>query len=117
VDPWGDICSLTINGGNVQGGGDQLGLVDGGTGLAMYPNPNRGDQLWLNIDMIEEGVEMITVDFFDLAGHRAVSRMIPTQGDRLQTVLDLKGELAAGVYIVHIAAGQKVYTERLVITQ
>jgi hypothetical protein len=117
VDPWGDICSLTIVGSNAQGGGEQLGLMAGNAGLAMYPNPNRGDQLWLNIDVIEEGVETITVDFFDLAGHRAVARVIPTQGDRLQTVLDLQGELAAGVYIVHITAGQKVFTERLVITQ
>jgi hypothetical protein len=30
-------------------------------------------------------------------------------------MLDLQGELAAGVYIVHIMAGEKVYTERLVV--
>jgi hypothetical protein len=55
------------------------------------------------------------VDFFDLAGHRAVARVIPAQGDHLRTMLDLQGELAAGVYIIHIVAGDQIYTERLVV--
>jgi len=41
--------------------------------------------------------------------------MIPTQGDRLNTVLDLQGDLATGMYLVNITAGDKRYTERLVI--
>jgi hypothetical protein len=82
----------------------------------MYPNPNRGDQVWLSIDVVDEGVQTISVDFFDLAGHRAVARTIPTQGNNLNSLLELNG-LAAGVYIVHITAGDKVYTERLVVTQ
>jgi hypothetical protein len=117
VDPWGDICLLTISGGNAQGGGEQLGLEGSAANVAMFPNPNRGDQLWLNIDGIAANVTTVSVDFFDLAGHRAVARVIPTQGDQLQTVVDLNGSLAAGVYIVHIVAGEKVFTERLVITQ
>jgi len=120
VDPWGDICSLTIAGSNAQGGGEQLVLEGNSADLAMYPNPNRGDQLWLSLDGIEEGVTQVSVDIYDMAGHRAVARMIPTQGTYLNTVMDLSGtdaggSLAAGVYVVHIMAGDARYTERLVI--
>jgi hypothetical protein len=33
----------------------------------------------------------------------------------VNTVLDLNGDLSAGMYIVHVLAGDAVYTERLVI--
>jgi subtilisin-like proprotein convertase family protein len=120
VDPWGDLCLLTISGSNAQGGGEQLVLEGNSANLAMYPNPNRGDQLWLSLDGIEEGVTQVSVDIYDMAGHRAVARMIPTQGTYLNTVMDLSGtdaggSLAAGVYVVHIMAGEARYTERLVI--
>jgi hypothetical protein len=116
VDEWGTICNLTIAGSQAQGGGQNLALDSDNTSLSLYPNPNRGDQVWLSIDMVDEGVQTISVDFFDLAGHRAVARTIPTQGTNLNSLLELNG-LAAGVYIVHITAGEKVYTERLVVTQ
>jgi hypothetical protein len=112
---WGDICTLTINGSNAQGGGAQLALDGNTTNVAMFPNPNQGDHLWLNIDGIDANVTTVSVDFFDLAGHRAVARVIPAQGDHLRTMLDLQGELAAGVYIIHIVAGDQIYTERLVV--
>jgi hypothetical protein len=115
VDPWGPLCNLTIQGSQAQGGGQNLAL-DGDINLSLFPNPNRGDQVWLNIDTIDEDVETISVDFYDLGGHRAVARIIPTQGASLSTQLELNG-LAAGVYIVHITAGDKLYTERLVVTQ
>jgi hypothetical protein len=116
VDEWGTMCTLTITGSQAQGGGENLALPSTNANLSMYPNPNRGDQVWLSIDAVDEGVEMINVDFFDLAGHRAVARTIATQGNNLNSLLELNG-LAAGVYIVHITAGEKVYTERLVIAQ
>jgi hypothetical protein len=33
----------------------------------------------------------------------------------VNTILDLNGELAAGMYLVNITAGETLYTERLVI--
>jgi hypothetical protein len=33
----------------------------------------------------------------------------------ISTVLDLNGDLAAGMYLVNITAGETLYTERLVI--
>jgi hypothetical protein len=36
-------------------------------------------------------------------------------GSNVNTTLDLNGELAAGMYLVNITAGDTTYTERLVI--
>jgi subtilisin-like proprotein convertase family protein len=114
----GDVCTLEILDPNdMQGGGQELAVEGNNANLLMWPNPNNGDQLWLSLDAIEENVETVSVDIFDLAGKRAMARIIPTQGGHLNTVLDVNGELGAGVYIVTITAGDKVYTERLVIAK
>jgi len=111
---WGDVCLLTIALPPPMTGPDVEGITDGG-GLRMWPNPNRGDQLWVNLDGIAAGVETVTVDLYDLSGKRIVAKVLPTQGTHLNTVLDLNGDLAGGMYLVHVTAGDKVYIERLVV--
>ena len=86
----------------------------------MYPNPNRGDQLYLSVDAIEDGVRTVSVDIYDLFGKRVSARTLAVNDGFVNTVLDLSsstagGELAAGMYMVHITAGDATYTERLVI--
>ena len=115
---WGNVCDLTIdntpaNGGNENMlGDDQSGRSEG---LSMYPNPNRGDQLYLNLDALEAGVETVSVDIFDLTGQRVSTRTIAVQDGFVNTVLDLDGDMANGIYLVHITAGKQHFTERLVI--
>jgi hypothetical protein len=118
TDPlWGDMCLLTTN--------CSFGMAqeDGAAGEAgqsertvgMYPNPNRGDQLILSVSSVEEGVETVTVDIFDAYGKRAMARTIAVQDGFVNTVLDLDGSLANGLYMVSITAGTDSYNERLVI--
>jgi hypothetical protein len=115
TDPlWGDMCLLTTT--------CSFGMAQEGSGtsadesrVAMYPNPNRGDQLMLNVSSVEEGVETVTVDIFDAYGKRAIARTIAVQDGFVNTVLDLNGSLANGLYMVSITAGSQSYNERLVI--
>ncbi len=81
----------------------------------MFPNPNRGDLVNFSISAIEEGVNTVSVDIYDLTGKRMSARTIAVADGNVNTVLDLNGELAAGMYLVNITAGDKSYTERLVI--
>ena len=119
VDPlnpdsaWGDICLLTIQGTPAQGGNQNLALQ--GEGFDLWPNPNSGEQFWINLDGIADDVLTVAVDIHDLTGKRVVAREIPTQGNHLYTVIDLNGDLANGVYMVSIIAGDMRYTERLII--
>jgi hypothetical protein len=115
---WGDICKLTICnappcGGGMEGGNESM-LTEGASVL-MWPNPNRGDQVLLSIDQLDATTETITVDVLDMTGKRLVARTLAAQQGVVTATLELGGELAAGLYMVNITAGDKLFTERLVI--
>ena len=82
-------------------------------GLRMYPT-NRGDQLYLSVDAIEDGVHTVSVDIYDLFGKRVSARTLAVNDGFINTVLELH-DMAAGMYLVNITAGETVHTERLVI--
>ncbi len=111
-DPWGPVCLLSIAC-NATGGG-QNGVMEDAA-LRMYPNPNRGDQLYLSIPALEADVAAVSVDIHDTFGKRVRSMRIAVQDGHLNTVIDLEGSLAAGMYVVNITAGERSYTERLVV--
>ncbi|MBK9176709.1 MAG: T9SS type A sorting domain-containing protein [Flavobacteriales bacterium] len=114
--PWGDVCLLTIScPPPPEIGGNQNMAQEGTTDLRMYPNPNRGDQLMLSLESVAEGVQTVSVDILDAFGKRVIARTIAVQDGFINTVLELNGELAAGMYMVNITAGEQVYTERMVI--
>ena len=118
LDPdsvWGDVCLLTIIGTQAQGGGQNIAM-EGDGAFNLWPNPNRGDQFWVSMEGIAEDVLTVAVDIFDLTGKRVMAREIPVN-DRsmLNTVIDLNGDLANGMYMVSIIAGEQRFTERLVI--
>jgi hypothetical protein len=52
---------------------------------------------------------------FDLFGKRVMARQIAVNDGFINTVMNFDGDLAAGVYMVNITAGDKVYTQRLVV--
>jgi len=114
--PWGDECNVTITGSTAMGliGGNTTSTGD--VKLAMFPNPNNGEQLTVSLSAVEEGVETISVDIFDLSGARVSSRTMAVNDGMVYQVLSL-GEMADGLYMVNITAGTQRYTERLVIAK
>ena len=125
TEEWGRVCNVTINPcSGVSGGTSQLieetnassnGNGQGEQRVVLHPNPNRGDQLYLRVGSVEEGVTTVNVDIYDLTGKRVAARTIAVQDGFVKTNLELNGELAGGMYMVNITAGDKTYTERLVI--
>jgi hypothetical protein len=115
TEAWGKVCLVTIDPcAAVSGGGNSM-VVEGNNTFTMYPNPNQGDQLFLSVNNVEEGVNTVNVDIFDMAGKRVMARTIAVQDGFVNSVLDLEYELANGIYLVNITAGSKAYTERLII--
>jgi len=119
VSPWGKVCNVTIGTStfcpsNLEGGGNNL-AVQGNGALTMYPNPNRGDQVFISLSEVATGVNTVSVDIFDLSGKKVTARTIAVQDGNVNTFLQLNGDLAGGMYMVNITAGDKTYTERLVI--
>ena len=114
-EPWGNICSVTIGQTPAGSGNQNFAAAGGNAELRMFPNPNRGDVLTFSLSAIEEGVNTVTVDIYDLFGKRVSARTVAVSGSNVNTTLDLNGELAAGMYLVNVIAGNTTYTERLVI--
>ena len=83
--------------------------------FTMYPNPNRGEQLFINLSSVESNVNTVSVDIYDLTGKRVVARTIAVNEGFVKTTLDLNGDLNSGMYLVNVTSGSKTYTERLVI--
>ncbi|MBK7944424.1 MAG: T9SS type A sorting domain-containing protein [Flavobacteriales bacterium] len=99
-----------------QGGNQNMVAEESANGLKMYPNPNRGDQLLISLDGIEQGVSTVSIDIYDAFGKRAIARTIPVNDEGyINSMLDLNGSLAAGLYTVSITAGERQFNERLVI--
>jgi hypothetical protein len=115
ADPWGKVCQLTIDNTPANSGNQNFAAEGMDAELRMFPNPNRGDVLTFSLSAIEEGVNNVSVDIYDLTGKRMSARMIAVTDGQVNTTLDLNGELAAGMYVVNIIAGEMTYTERLVI--
>jgi hypothetical protein len=112
---WGDVCLLTT------ACGGEMAQEGGGTSNAasearatIYPNPNRGDQLFVSLSSVEEGVSTVSVDIYDSFGKRVAQRNLAVSDGFANSVLDLNG-LANGMYLVSIGAGSAIHTERLVI--
>jgi hypothetical protein len=112
---WGTVCQVTIDQTPAGAGNQNFAAAGSNAELRMFPNPNRGDVLNFSLSAIEEGVNTVSVDIFDLFGKRVSARTIAVTDGNVNTTLDLNGELAAGMYMVNITAGETLYTERLVI--
>ncbi|MCC6401961.1 MAG: T9SS type A sorting domain-containing protein [Flavobacteriales bacterium] len=89
--------------------------IHGDGQFTLYPNPNHGDQLFVSLSQVQEGVQTVNVDIFDLTGKRVSARTIPVQDGSARTNLNLNGDLSGGMYMVHVTVGDRTYTERLVI--
>jgi len=114
VTAWGKTCSVTISSVNAQGGTSNMQGA-GNSSFTLYPNPNRGDQLFLSLTNVAATTKTIAVELFDLTGKRAIMRTIPVNEGVVNTVLPLNGELAKGIYLVQVTEGSNRYTERLVV--
>ncbi len=87
---------------------------DGGD-FAMYPNPNDGTRLFLQMSGISEDVTTMSVDIFDAMGKRVSTSVMPVSGSAVNTVIELDKSMPNGLYFVTITSGNNVRTERLVI--
>ena len=114
VTTWGKTCNVTTSA-CFQGPGQSSMTAQGNGALTMYPNPNNGDQLTISLTEVARDVRTMSVDIYDLTGKRITARTIAVQDGFVTTVLDLNSEIANGLYMVNITAGEKTYTERLVI--
>jgi len=116
--PWGDACPLYTDGCSNGIAQEPIGQNSNGhmraSAMSIYPNPNRGDQITLRLENLGEALT-VSVDIYDAFGKRVIMHTIATKDGFVNTVLDLNGALARGLYMVNVTVGDSTYTERLVI--
>ncbi len=81
----------------------------------MWPNPNNGDVMNMNLRVADPFINTVSMDIFDLSGKRMIARTVAMQNGVVNTTIELQGELASGMYMVKITAGDEVFTQRVVI--
>jgi hypothetical protein len=97
------------------GGGNSRMLAENEPSFVIHPNPNRGDQLFVNMTGLDPTITGVTMDVFDPFGKRVMSGAYAVNDGTWNEVLRLPGGLAAGVYVVHFTAGASTSTQRLII--
>ena len=85
-----------------------------GPELALYPNPNNGEFVNINLSNVNSDVERIAVDIYDSFGKLVISRQIANAGSQFNVIMPLDG-IAAGVYTVSIIMNDEVRTERMIV--
>ncbi|MBL8000498.1 MAG: T9SS type A sorting domain-containing protein [Flavobacteriales bacterium] len=126
--PYGPVCTVGITNNLAQpsctppanafaGGNDRMDIeqVATGSALVLWPNPNRGDQLYLAVDQLNSELTTATLDLYDLFGKRVATYTLPVRDGLLNTAIDLHGDLATGMYLVTVIAGEQQFQQRLVI--
>ena len=78
---------------------------------AIYPNPNNGEFMNVNLTGVEGKV---TVDIINGMGAMVRSMEMTVAGDNVNEVIALNG-IASGIYMVNITVNNTVITERLVV--
>lgn len=87
------------------------------TELLLFPNPTNGDQVRIELGGIDPELTVASLDITDLFGKRVWSTTLPLQDGVLNTSLTLPGDLAGGLYVATIVAGEQLFTERLMIAR
>ncbi|MBK6776607.1 MAG: T9SS type A sorting domain-containing protein [Flavobacteriales bacterium] len=82
--------------------------------LSMYPNPNRGDALYLVIENLSEEATTAQVEIFDGMGKKVLSQQVAMGGGTLNTALSLGGDFGTGMYLVNVRVDGELFTERLI---
>lgn len=119
IQLWGKVCKVNVTTSSfcpVNAQAASGGLVEFATGrVSVYPNPNQGDQVFINISGIDTRIKNVTVEIHDVMGRHVGTDVLVLQDGTLNTQMPLHGEMANGTYLVRVRVGANVYTERLVI--
>jgi hypothetical protein len=118
--PFGPYCNITLGTATCNSG---MALDEGSDGtstaeearLTLWPNPNDGSTMNVSLTEFDATVNVVTMDVTDVFGKLVSTRTLPVQDGYLNTAISFERELAPGLYLVNLQAGEHRYTERLVI--
>jgi len=113
--PVGATCQISFAANNLQMEEVVSEQPTVGSELVLWPNPNRGEELFLSMAGLQSSDGKVTIDVVNMFGEKVLGRTIAIGDGGLNTVLELDKQMASGLYLVNLTADGKTITKRLVI--
>ena len=79
--------------------------------LIIYPNPNQGEYVFVELDGVTEDSRIMVYDIF---GKEILNETVPNTGN-YNTTLKFNNKLDAGFYFVTVLSGDQRITKKLVV--
>jgi hypothetical protein len=113
--PYGATCQISFAANNLQMEEVVSEQPTVGSELVLWPNPNRGEELFLSMAGLQSSDGKVTIDVVNMFGEKVLGRTIAIGDGGLNTVLELDKQMASGLYLVNLTADGKTITKRLVV--
>jgi len=124
---WSDFvnaCPITILPTPEVGGGSSDDVADGSdvrsVGIAdislnMYPNPNSGDAVFVNLSGMSDDAQRIRVEVIDLTGKVVHYDEIGNNGSEANFIMEFAEPLSKGMYFVNLYVDDSMMVEKLTV--
>ena len=83
--------------------------------INLFPNPTQGGKVYLEMNNLPDVLQRVSVEVYDMVGQRVYQDAFSSDGNVLNTVIDLGNGHAQGMYTVRLQINEAVYTQRLII--
>jgi hypothetical protein len=111
-------CPITIAGPQAEGIANDVAVtkvLETGN-LGIYPNPNAGTEVRVDLNGIADGYHDVAVTIYDIYGKLMTRDVFGHQGAELSRLVRFENELATGMYLVHVTIdGETFATEKMVV--
>lgn len=112
------VCNITIAGPQSEGLADDMMVskVASEGGMGIYPNPNAGSEVRVELNGIEDGAHNVEVTIYDIYGKLMTRDVFGHQGSQLSRLVRFETELATGMYLVHVTIDGNIFaTEKMIV--
>ncbi|HEY0976308.1 MAG TPA: T9SS type A sorting domain-containing protein, partial [Flavobacteriales bacterium] len=112
--PFGPVCRYRFVPATSTPGAPSSLMLDG-LSADLYPNPNRTGVVNLNLQGLSKSGLPVAIDIYDALGKVVYNEQVPGTESTFNHVLDLSGDLRAGMYLVNITVDGQRLTKRLIL--
>ncbi len=108
-----DSCTISIpmGGGVSPDGWASLDNIN----MTIYPNPNDGEQVYLQLDKLMDIQQNIFVEVFDIYGKMIHNEQIAVNGANVNKILTFDQPLATGLYLINIRINDQTITRKMMV--
>jgi len=102
--------STSSNGANFIGSDVDLNL-----NFTAYPNPNEGDQVFIQFDQVVDTKQAVVVEIFDMYGKRVHSEEFSNVRNNINTLVTFDQKISSGMYFISLSINETYHIEKLVV--